>query len=363
MGLIALEQALRVRFRSSLFQDMVATLVLIQPAQDVDGLGDWIYRVSGRLLADPPASFYETTTTLAFVPGLQGWLMSQLPDSDPAHENFDAILAFLETVSLPALAEACQQALADYSRNFDLPPCPLTHFDDVNAHLKQIQAQRESQYRPQLAVPTETIATFLLNPEQLRQGLIDNLKALWEKGYAENYPDARRRWQNAIDYHTRQDYPADLAALFRTVTGRPIPKIIQDQSEHAHSLEWYPSCYVGTYVVFSVYHQTVRISFNANLTPTTTTESDKLVSLYPVLKAMADENRLHILGLLANEEYSVGDLADLLALSASTVSRHLALLAKTDLVTVRPQGTLRYYRLNPGGLGDLIGRLQAALEQ
>ncbi|MBZ0306730.1 MAG: metalloregulator ArsR/SmtB family transcription factor [Anaerolineae bacterium] len=362
MGLIALEQALRIRFRASLFQDLIAALVLIQPAQYMDGLGDWIYRISNRLLADPPADFYATTTTLAFVPGMHGWMVAQIPDEG----DIESILTFLETISLDELGPICQQALADYTRNFDLPRAvfPITRFEDLNAHLKRIQEQRENLYhRPKLAVPTEVIADYLLTPERLQQGLISSLKALWENGYAETYPEARQRWQHAIEYHTRQNYQADFAAIFRTVTGRPIPKPIQEQAERARTLEWHPSCYVGTYVVFSRYGDTLRISFNANLTPALNIESDKLVGLYPAMRAMADENRLHILGLLLHQEYSVGDLAELLHLSASTVSRHLTLLAKTDLVTVRPQGNLRYYRLNPDGFSDIIERLHAVMEK
>lgn len=364
MGFIALEQSLKIQFRYSLLQDLTATLVLIQPAQHMDGLGDWLYRVSSRLLADPPPHFYETTSTLLFAPAIQGWLLSQLPPDSAVHEDMDAVLDFLESLSPNAMRDAIQASLMDLSTNYELPAPPLlSDFDALNTYLQQVQAKRDFLHRSPLPVSTDIITHYLLNPAHIKHGLIESLTALWNKGYAENYADAKHRWQNAMDYHQRQHHENDLATIFRVVTGRPIPQFIQSAGHKALRVEWFPSCYVGTYVVYNHYADTLRISFNANLTPTSYAESDKLVGLYPVLKAMADENRLHLLGLVANQEYSVGDLAEILNLSQSTVSRHLALLAKTDLVKVRPQGTNRYFRLNPDGLGDVIERLQAALER
>ncbi len=63
-----------------------------------------------------------------------------------------------------------------------------------------------------------------------------------------------------------------------------------------------------------------------------------------LLKALADETRLRILGLLAQcGELSVGDLARRLNLKDPTVSHHLTVLRDLDLVAVRAQGTTHYY--------------------
>lgn len=64
------------------------------------------------------------------------------------------------------------------------------------------------------------------------------------------------------------------------------------------------------------------------------------------LKLLADETRLKLLGLLTQRERSVGELAEILSLREPTISRHLAKLSEADLVEVRPEGTLRFYRLN-----------------
>ncbi len=73
--------------------------------------------------------------------------------------------------------------------------------------------------------------------------------------------------------------------------------------------------------------------------------------LLDFFKALADANRLKIVGLLAKEdELSVEELAALLDLSASTVSHHLSKLADTGLVSARSDSYYSVYRLETAAL-------------
>ena len=63
------------------------------------------------------------------------------------------------------------------------------------------------------------------------------------------------------------------------------------------------------------------------------------------LKALAHENRLVILCLLAERERSVTELEELLALSQATVSQQLARLRHEGLVETRRDGRAIYYSL------------------
>lgn len=65
-----------------------------------------------------------------------------------------------------------------------------------------------------------------------------------------------------------------------------------------------------------------------------------------LLKAIANKRRLFILCLLLNEELSVGELSDKLALSQSALSQHLAWLRKDKLVKTRKEAQTVYYSLN-----------------
>lgn len=75
------------------------------------------------------------------------------------------------------------------------------------------------------------------------------------------------------------------------------------------------------------------------------------------LKLLAHESRLKLLGLLAQRERSVGELAEILGLREPTVSHHLAKLSGAGLVEMRPEGTVHFYRLN----GEALQRLSREL--
>ncbi len=79
--------------------------------------------------------------------------------------------------------------------------------------------------------------------------------------------------------------------------------------------------------------------------------SDQLLNeMLPIFKAMADANRLKIIGLLANQELSVEQLSNLLNLRPSTVSHHLSILADVDLVSARAESYYNFYRLENDAL-------------
>lgn len=78
-----------------------------------------------------------------------------------------------------------------------------------------------------------------------------------------------------------------------------------------------------------------------------------------LLKILADDIRLRVLGLLAREELAVGELARVLGLSPSRLANHLRILREADLVVDRREGTWRFVRLNrqgglPGDLWDVV---------
>jgi predicted transcriptional regulator len=76
-------------------------------------------------------------------------------------------------------------------------------------------------------------------------------------------------------------------------------------------------------------------------------------------KALADANRLKIIGLLARESLSVEQLAELLELHPSTVSHHLARLSKAGLVSARAEGYYNIYQLEQKALEEMSQRLLA----
>ena len=77
--------------------------------------------------------------------------------------------------------------------------------------------------------------------------------------------------------------------------------------------------------------------------------SEELVTFF---KALADSNRLKIVGLLAEKSYSVEELAEMLQLKPSTVSHHLARLSEAGLVRARSESYYNVYQLDQAMLKE-----------
>ena len=67
-------------------------------------------------------------------------------------------------------------------------------------------------------------------------------------------------------------------------------------------------------------------------------------------KALGNESRLKLVGLVADRERSVQELAVLLALREPTVSHHLAILKDAGLLAMRIDGNTHWYRLDRDAL-------------
>jgi predicted DNA-binding protein YlxM (UPF0122 family) len=82
-------------------------------------------------------------------------------------------------------------------------------------------------------------------------------------------------------------------------------------------------------------------------------EMDRLELLLEFFKALADEKRLQIVGLLARQDYSVEEMAAILDLSSATVSHHLNRLVKAGLATARADQHYHVYSLRLQALHDM----------
>jgi len=79
-------------------------------------------------------------------------------------------------------------------------------------------------------------------------------------------------------------------------------------------------------------------------------------------KALADKTRLRILALLGNNEVCVCHIHDSLGLPQPTISRHLAYLRRSGLVTARRDGVWMHYQVSRA-LSPLVqGIVSAAVE-
>ncbi|MFN7941561.1 MAG: metalloregulator ArsR/SmtB family transcription factor [Thermoanaerobaculia bacterium] len=87
------------------------------------------------------------------------------------------------------------------------------------------------------------------------------------------------------------------------------------------------------------------------------TSAPNPTALLSRLDGLADPARLRLLALLEGEELGVSELAEILQLPQSTVSRHLKVLADLGYVLARSERTANFYRMANGELPDSARRL------
>jgi DNA-binding transcriptional ArsR family regulator len=71
------------------------------------------------------------------------------------------------------------------------------------------------------------------------------------------------------------------------------------------------------------------------------------------LRAIADPGRRRILALVRDQERSAGEIAAQFDVSWPAVSQQLRVLRQAGLVSERREGTKRFYRARPEGLGEV----------
>lgn len=76
-----------------------------------------------------------------------------------------------------------------------------------------------------------------------------------------------------------------------------------------------------------------------------------------MLKLLANSKRLLILCNLLRKECSVNELSELVGLSQSALSQHLAKMRQEGLVVTNKQGTTSYYRINKPEVEAILSTL------
>ncbi|MEK7326714.1 MAG: metalloregulator ArsR/SmtB family transcription factor [Chloroflexota bacterium] len=87
--------------------------------------------------------------------------------------------------------------------------------------------------------------------------------------------------------------------------------------------------------------------------------TDTTSELVQFFKALADETRLRIVGLLAQESFSGEQLAAIMAVKPATISHHLSKLNEAGLVSAVQDGHARLYSLRLDAIHSMAQRLLA----
>jgi biotin operon repressor len=278
-----------------------------------------------------------------------GELSARLPDG-AADLEFDELMAHLCAIPDVHYQLIALQALA---RGTPHSPTPNNLLDLLNrppewaAYLAEVESR----------VAPETVATLVRDGAQLKSRLLNALERFWQEAYAQEFKATRPLMEHSVMQHRTVCHNSDFRQVFTSVTGRLVPEPISDLLPTITSVTFIPSCYVGPYVAYMHYADQLLLLYNCRSTPSTITAEDG-ASLYPPLKALADETRLQILTLLQGRELYAQEIVERLEISQPAVSRHLNLMAAAGVLQIRRKGNAKYYAVNSETLLHLVDALR-----
>jgi DNA-binding transcriptional ArsR family regulator len=328
---------LSIDFAVSLPHSLLATISLMCASSEFEGLGEWLRETLARL----PADLCEELCVLIGFPGhhqrFTSELSARLPDGAASME-FDELIAHLRAIPGVHYQLIALQALA---RGTSLSPNPNRLLDllDRPAEWASYLAEIESKVDP------DTVATFVRDGTELKSRLLTALERFWQDAYAQEFRATRPLMERSMIRHRTVWHGSGFHETFASTTGRLVPEPISDLLPSITTVTFIPSCYVGPYVAFMHYADQLILFFNCRSTPSTVT-AEGGASLYPPLKALADETRLQILTLLQGRELYAQEIVELLEISQPAVSRHLNLMAAAGVLQIRREGNAKYYAVN-----------------
>ena len=204
-------------------------------------------------------------------------------------------------------------------------------------------------------IKQEEILYFFNNLEDIRRLLIETMEQYWEQIFRYEWDsiDAcllkfSKRGTRLIERYDPLSYICSLhkdifmqdgQLIFRKEPSFSIPISNIGKIVITPSVFSYPHLY-GNIIGDKVY-----IALNMNYNAVRINEMIPVKTLQ-LLHILEDETRYKMIKILWKTDATTGELADILTLSASTVSLHLKLMKDADIVEIIKVGKHTYYKLN-----------------
>jgi len=349
-------------FHLSLPQDLITSLRLLQAVDAFEGLSEWVYQTAAVLPDDFRSELLLLGYPIKWCFRRQDSLIWRLSPAHPAHTAWQAFRIYLDVTP----AEEFQRVLLlNLAHEADQPGPPTD--PDTNA-LRQMMTtvrrlEQEKWGQAFVDLPDdEPLIRLMQTPQQLKAQLIALLTRFWDEYYHQDFEAHRHALARSVAYHRRQTYLRGFTELFRQVTGRALSPTTRDYvQEYLGRIDrviFSPCAHLGLYFQITLSFPTLVVAFNYRTTPAQATDGTATIELFPPLKALADETRLHILSLLQEREMYAQEIVDAVGLSQSTVSRHLQLLERTEVLTTRQMRGMKFYSINRASGRAILGALQ-----
>lgn len=378
--LVAGKPALRLSFVVSLPIDLVSAMSLLYRAVPGNGLDPWLIQLRRSL---PPQIRAELDLLHGFSGRMLYYMEEPIMRFDPLRPDrldatFDELIEFLESLPAHDYLDMVAHSASRVHQDIGLPPMARPASDDL-------EGWRTVLTPGQTTADMDEVLSLIADPETLKRRTIGLIESVWECGYRDEFQARFETLSQAA--HLASGVESRGAALaFSELTGNRMPSTLAARLPEVERVTFCPSLHVGSLISYIFFPPSLVIFFNASeylqrnhiAEPTRHTNGSHAATangsvaldgldgrvaalaqepLLEALRALGDQNRLHILELLAEGELYAQEIVGRLGIAQSAVSRHLSLLERAGLVKVRPRGGMKYYAVDEARLRAVAGSL------
>jgi DNA-binding transcriptional ArsR family regulator len=335
-------------------QNMLHSLMLLTKAEELSGLGEWIYRTDEALSAEQ-----RQRNRLVLV----GFHYALSPErSYPSFTAYIDHLAAMDPVKLRDKMMDAYSNMECYHLETGLSGLSQgAALENVDNYLSFLSERFPAEHVDQ---KLESLAyTYVIDPPKMQALIVAHLRTMWDGYLKAEWKRVQPMVQAAVGAFQQIDYSQmDKLEAARLIVGQSLDKKHwPDEIDRAEQLLFVPNPHVGPYVGMFMRAGVLGILFGARLPSGVQIDTPDLSinEILVRLGALADDTRLRILKLVAeNGEQRSQDIMDRLELSQSASSRHLKQLSATGYLKERRCAGAKCYSLNPERVQDTLQAIE-----
>ncbi len=349
-------QDIQVRFVLSPAHNMLASLILL--SADISSANAWVQRTLTDLAQEQLA--------------IDEWLLSiaGMFLEETEWPSFPAWVDHLEALDAQEMRDQFMQKIRQKAAKHlgkDLGELPSIQdlLTDRKTFLSFFEQMHKNDRDFDLKWHEQEFAR-LQDPTALQRAIVEHLRTMWDQHLAAEWEASLPMLRESITAFASIDYRGKSAQkILSQVTDRDLSSKWDEIDQEIKDLVLIPSPHLDPYVaLIELGTHSLWAVFGARIPSSAMVQSPTLnrSELLTRLNALADDTRLRILELLAQEgELSAQAVITRLRLSQSSASRHLRQLSATGyLIEERREGG-KYYRFNLSRIQEIFDALQRFL--
>ncbi|MBY6272174.1 MAG: hypothetical protein CW346_08185 [Bacillaceae bacterium] len=337
---------------------------------------EWTKELAAKLSDTDKEILKSIRSVLAHGWVLRDFAIKKLQGSHPAHHNFHDLIRWLEHLDETEMTDLAIDGVIsglDYYHTY-MEPMPVVEaiLKDLGTPMPDKKMMLDAEKR-KLAIhalleswsvkETGKIAAVIMDPEAFRGRIIHFIKALWEKGYQEEWNlQERTLRQHAGAIQQQIGTPMAPGDMVLRITGMEPEEKAKQILNGSPSVTFVPCLHLGKFMaVFPVerecyvlFEPVIRTAEGQQTERPFFASARKDEEMASILEAIGDKTRLKIVMLLKNQPgLHTVQIAKALDIHQSTVSRQCGVLVKAGILEIRKDHAFKYFRLRPGWAADL----------